>query len=106
MFAHKSHRKSGALSVTNISQPWPSPFIPADVDKQPVSLMKIAAKKSLDTGIYVDTKFYLFSKRKRSGIVCAPRAVYSNSWLLRARLPTYFEPREFLLHSHPRLLTQ
>lgn len=67
--------------------------IPADIDKDPVALMQLASKLSLDSGNFVDTKFYAFSRRNASGAIYAPKAIYANSWMLRAKSPQYFENR-------------
>lgn len=74
-------------------------FIPVDLDKKPGSLMKYALRTSLSTGVSIDTKFYAYSRRKASqlGTMFAPRAVYANSLILRARLPSYFDPRAYPL---------
>ncbi|GJE86650.1 hypothetical protein PsYK624_027310 [Phanerochaete sordida] len=53
--------------------------------------MQLASKLSLDNGSFVDTKFYAFSRRNTIGMVYAPRAIYANSWILRAKSPQYFE---------------
>ncbi|EKM56940.1 uncharacterized protein PHACADRAFT_183507 [Phanerochaete carnosa HHB-10118-sp] len=66
-------------------------FIPADVEQDPVALMQLASKLSLDSGNFVDTKFYAFSRRKASGTIYAPKAIYANSWILRAKSPQYIE---------------
>lgn len=70
------------------------PPIPANVAKNltPEQLMKFTFKLMMDTGDYVDTKFYAYSRRKAAGAVYAPKAVYANSYILRARAPEYFEP--------------
>lgn len=72
-------------------------FIPVDLDKKPDSLMKYALRTSLGTGVSIDTKFYAYSRRKASqpGTMFAPRAVYANSLMLRARLPSYFDPHAY-----------
>lgn len=84
--------------------------IPADLDKSPVVLMQLASKISLDSGNFVDTKFYAYSRRSKSGGIYSPKAIYANSWILRAKAPQYFENRESLLASDlvarvPRLIT-
>lgn len=76
--------------------------IPADIDKDPVALMQLASKLSLDSGNFVDTKFYAFSRRNTSGAIYAPKAIYANSWMLRAKSPQYFENRmSYLPHAVP-----
>ncbi|KAF7797031.1 hypothetical protein EIP86_008223 [Pleurotus ostreatoroseus] len=54
-------------------------------------LLNVVLKHTSLTGAFYDTKFYAFSRRKPDSLVFAPRAVYANSWLLRARVPAYFE---------------
>ena len=73
------------------------PPIPADLDKSPVALMQLASKLSLDSGNFIDTKFYAFSRRSQSGCIYSPKAIYANSWILRTKAPQYFENRESLL---------
>jgi hypothetical protein len=70
-------------------------LIPANISKDSVDLMKILVKQALVSGDYLDTKFYAYSRRKSSGTVYAPKAVYANSYVLRAKVPEYFEPCEF-----------
>lgn len=68
--------------------------IPADVEKTPDALIKLAAKLSLTNGSFIDTKFFAYSRRNQSGVVYAPKAVYANSYMLRVKAPEYFEPCE------------
>ena len=70
------------------------PPIPADVVKDPEGLMRLAFQRAMISGNFLDTKFYAYSRRKSSGTVHAPRAVHANSYILRAKEPQYFEPRE------------
>lgn len=72
-----------------------------DSNKNPGGLRvaKLAYKQSLETGVYIDTRFFAYSRRKPDGTVFAPRAVYANSWILRANLSSYFEPRECFVQS-------
>ena len=65
--------------------------IPASVQMQPEAIMQLACKLSLDNGSFIDTKFIAFSRRNASGVVYAPKAVFANSWMLRAKVPQYFE---------------
>ena len=58
------------------------------------SFMQLGYKLSLDSGSFVDTKFFAFSRRDPSGIVCGPRPIYANSWMLKAKVPQYFESCE------------
>ena len=57
--------------------------------------MRVAFKRAMISGNFLDTKFYAYSRRKSSGTVYAPKAVHANSYILRAKEPQYFEPREF-----------
>ena len=41
-----------------------------------------ALKESVTSGTFVDTKFYVFSRREASGRVGSPRALYCNSRVL------------------------
>ncbi|KIP03404.1 hypothetical protein PHLGIDRAFT_121629 [Phlebiopsis gigantea 11061_1 CR5-6] len=69
-----------------------APPIPADVERQPATLLKLACKLSMASGSFVDTKFFAYTRRDGRGRVGAPRAVYANSFVLRAKAPQYFEP--------------
>ena len=40
-----------------------------------------------------------YSRRKSSGAVYAPKPIYANSFVLRAKAPEYFEPRKPILIS-------
>lgn len=71
-----------------------APPIPANVEKKPEELIKLACKLSMSSGSFVDTKFYAYSKRSPSGTVHKPQSIYANSFLLRAKAPQYFEPRK------------
>lgn len=88
---HAARALDAGMNTGSLSSATP---IPADVDKSPEALVKLACKLSLDSGVYVDTRFFAFSCRKESGVVFAPRAVYANSWIMRAKLSNYFEPRQ------------
>jgi hypothetical protein len=85
----KGKKKSGGQSSTAASSSAP---IPTDISKDSVDLMKILVKQALVSGDYLDIKFYAYSRRKSSGTVYAPKAVYANSYVLRAKVPEYFEP--------------
>ncbi|THH23050.1 hypothetical protein EUX98_g8130 [Antrodiella citrinella] len=52
--------------------------------------LQTAFKTALTGGVFIDTKFYAFSRRRSSGVVDKPLAVYANSSILRAASP-YFE---------------
>ncbi len=43
-----------------------------------------AVRQSLTGGTFIDTKFYAFSRKRSSGVVDTPRAVFANSAILRA----------------------
>lgn len=78
---------------TNIGPRDTAPSIPVDIDEGPHALMKHACMTLLRTGTYIDTKFYVYSRRKESGLVFAPQAVYANGSVLRTKLPSYFDHR-------------
>jgi hypothetical protein len=65
--------------------------IPADLPKQSEAVMQLACKLSLDGGTFIDSKFYAFSRRSEAGTIYAPKPVYANSWMLRAKVPDYFD---------------
>lgn len=48
-----------------------------------------ALAKSMDTGHFLDTKFYVFTRRQKSGEVDLPKAIYANSYILKKR-SSYF----------------
>ena len=61
---------------------------------------------SIASGIFIDTKFYVFSRREASGYVGSPRALYCNSRVLDT-VP-YFSScryREPLRHHMPNCIT-
>lgn len=43
-----------------------------------------ALNDSITSGTFIDTKFYVFSRREVSGHVGSPRALYCNSRILEA----------------------
>lgn len=70
----------------------------------PPQVLHCALSDSLDSGVFVDTKFYLFSRRNASGKVCRPWPLYANSLTLKS-VP-YFKDREYLIscsHTHHRI---
>lgn len=83
-----SQVRSGVPSGPLLNQPP----IPADVVKDPEELMKLAFKRAMIGGNFLDTKFYAYSRRKSSGVIYAPKAIHANSYILRAKEPQYFEP--------------
>ena len=56
--------------------------------------MMSAIEHSLLTGHYIDTKIYAYTKRNQAGSVYAPKAVYTNSYVLQAKAGNYFMPSE------------
>ncbi|GJE86624.1 hypothetical protein PsYK624_027040 [Phanerochaete sordida] len=68
--------------------------IPANVakDLSAEKLMKLTFRMMMNSGDFVDTKFYAYSRRKATGVVYAPKPIFANSFILRARSPQYFEP--------------
>ena len=51
-----------------------------------------ALNESITSGIFIDTKFYVFSRREVSGRVGSPRSLYCNGHALNT-IP-YFSMRE------------
>lgn len=86
---HKGFQRKAAEGDAQSSQ-LPSPAEKIDN----TLLLNVALKYTSLTGTFFDTKFYAFSRRKSSGLVYAPKALYANGWLLRTRVPSYFEQRE------------
>jgi len=58
-----------------------------------------ALNEGISSGTLVDTKIILYSRRKSSGIVCQPKALYANSGVLKT-VP-YFIDRESTAASIP-----
>ncbi|EKM56965.1 uncharacterized protein PHACADRAFT_254389 [Phanerochaete carnosa HHB-10118-sp] len=85
-------KKGQAASIPSSGPVLDQPPIPADVAKNPEELMKLAFKRAMISGNFLDTKFYAYSRRKPSGVVYAPIAIHANSYILRAKEPQYFEP--------------
>lgn len=54
---------------------------------------RVAVKQSMTEGIFIDTKLYAFSRRKTSGIVDRPKALYANSAILKTS-SAYFAGRK------------
>ena len=54
----------------------------------------------MTSGVFIDTKFYLFSRRKSSGGVYRPRPLFANSQTLKS--VRYFDDRECftVCHAH------
>ena len=57
-----------------------------------------ALSDSVASGVFIDTKFYLFTRRKSSGDVFRPRPLFANSKTLRS--VQYFDDREYLTARH------
>ncbi|KAL6300197.1 hypothetical protein BKA93DRAFT_542061 [Sparassis latifolia] len=51
--------------------------------------VKTALAESLAHGEFADVRLFVFSRRLRSGKVCAPRALYANSAILKAASPFF-----------------
>ncbi|KAJ3539482.1 hypothetical protein NM688_g6352 [Phlebia brevispora] len=86
----KKGKKQQKTASEQDSKPFaqmPSPA--AKIDNK--LLLHAALNLTSPTGIFFDTKFFAFSRRKIDGTVYAPKGLYSNGWLLRTRLPSYFE---------------
>ncbi|KAJ3486470.1 hypothetical protein NLI96_g4230 [Meripilus lineatus] len=58
------------------------PSFPESLNRE--CYLKAAYKASLSEGTFFDTKFYVFSRRRSSGSVDTPKAVFANSAILRA----------------------
>jgi hypothetical protein len=56
-----------------------------------------ALGEAISTGQLEDTKIILYSRRKSTGVICKPKALYANSHVLKT-VP-YFNDRMFPLHS-------
>ena len=71
------------------------PLTPEEVDSLTnVQLLQVALKQSLLFGPFIDTKFYAFSSRQRSGVVDKPLPLYASGAILRAH-STHFEGCEY-----------
>ena len=55
---------------------------------------KAMARRSLDCGIFVDTKFYAYSRRSSDGLVYAPIPIYANARMLLEAKPSSSYMRE------------
>lgn len=47
-------------------------------------ITQAAVKVSLTGGAFIDTKFYAYSRKRSSGVVDTPQAVYASSAILKA----------------------
>jgi hypothetical protein len=61
----------------------------------PPDALRCALNDSVASGVFIDTKCYLFSCRNSSGKVCRPRPLYANSLTLKS--VSYFEDREHVI---------
>lgn len=68
------------------------PVLPSHIEQK--DRLQTAFKLSLTGGVFIDTKFYAFSRRKSSKVVDRPLPVFANSSMLRAASP-YFEGCEW-----------
>lgn len=57
-----------------------SAHLPSNATREQVS--QHTMRHSIATGTFEDVKFFLFSRRKRSGVVYAPRPLFANSALV------------------------
>ncbi|PSS15400.1 hypothetical protein PHLCEN_2v3276 [Hermanssonia centrifuga] len=88
-----SKRGQSCRKIEDLSDaPMPSSMPQPTVKIENKMLLRAALKSAADSGTFIDTKFYAFSRRDPSRTAYEPKAVYANGWLLRARLPSYFEP--------------
>ncbi len=106
----RSKRGQSCRKIEDLSDaPMPSSMPQPTVKIENKMLLRAALKSAADSGTFIDTKFYAFSRRDPSRTAYEPKAVYANGWLLRARLPSYFEPRkplsfsECIFHKLPNL---
>ena len=59
----------------------------------PTDAVKAALGASIETGAFVDTEYYLFSRRLSNGRVGDPQVIHANSVILKAA-GEYFAARE------------
>ena len=88
--ARKTRRAKGereGVAVDAATHPFVSP-VPSNPDKKTV--MQSAVKFSLTAGVFIDTKFYAYSRKHQDGVVDQPRPLYANSAILKAS-SRYFE---------------
>ena len=65
----------------------------------PPHSLHCALSDSVSSGVFIDTKFYLFSGRKSSGEVFRSRPLFANSKTLKS--VRYFDDREHSFHCPP-----
>lgn len=63
----------------------------AAVHTDPTTGLHHECRKSLDTGTFIDTKFFVFSRRNQDAVIYAPGAVYAGSGVLRGAGCHYLE---------------
>lgn len=81
--AKKSPKGSAAptpLDVPDAFTTVDSAHLPSNATREQVS--QHTMRHSIATGTFEDVKFFLFSRRKRSGVVYAPRPLFANSALV------------------------
>lgn len=66
----------------------------------PPHSLHCALSDAVASGVFIDTKFYLFSRRKLSGEVFRPRPLFANSQTLKS--VQYFDDRECFTVCHTR----
>ena len=72
---------------------WECGFLPwTNAKMDPPHFLLDALKDSIVSGTFIDTKFYVFSRRDGSGRVGSPRPLYCNSRVL-STVP-HFSTRE------------
>lgn len=72
--------------VDGLLPPFPENLTGSDI------ILKEAYKASIIGGVFLDTKIYAFSRRKRgSRIAHTPQAIYANSAMLRASSPKFID---------------
>ena len=64
----------------------------------PPHSLHCALSDSVSSGVFIDTKFYLFSRRKSSGEVFRSRPLFANSKTLKS--VRYFDDRERFTARH------
>ena len=66
----------------------------SDQDK----LLQAALESSMESGVFIDTKFWAFTRRTNEGRITAPKAIYANSsLLLQSSAKEYLEKSEYLI---------
>lgn len=86
----RENSEKGSFSHSTINDLSLAPLVELDTNKK--LFTQAAVKHSLLGGAFIDTKFYAFSRKRGSGIVDRPKAVYANSAILRAA-SKYFDDR-------------